>query len=35
MSRELQDLSTQIDEAFDLEDVETTDFWIEIMALFA
>lgn len=35
MSRELQDLSVQIDEAFDLDEVETTDFWMMIMALFA
>lgn len=35
MSRELSDFSILIDEVFDLEDVEGTDFWKFIINLFA
>lgn len=35
MSRELHDFSVQIDEVFDLQDVESTDFWLFIVSIFA
>ncbi len=35
MSRELRDFSLQIDEQFEVSDVDTSNFWVYIVSFFA
>ena len=35
MSRELQDFSFQIDEQFEISDVDTSNFWVYFVSFFA